>query len=114
MEEEEKYRNELIFNLIINGNFEGKLIGLNEIKRLITSYSGYKKESTILDLIKSKNLIGFFLDNNNFNSELFKRSLIVFEYAYKNKLFTKEQFPLVLKYLCFYKSDFTRINMNYS
>lgn len=97
MEEEEKYRNELIFNLIINGNFEGKLIGLNEIKRLITSYSGYKKESTILDLIKSKNLIGFFLDNNNFNSELFKRSLIVFEYAYKNKLFTKEQFPLVLK-----------------
>ncbi len=76
------------------------------MKRLLTwiysLHSNYRKEredkeALYTELIKEKNLIGFFLDNLNFNSELFKRSLVVFEFAYRNKLFTKEHFPLVLR-----------------
>lgn len=84
-----------------------------EIKKLISSaYYNYKKDAVILEQIKDKNLVGYFLDNNNFNSELFKRSLVVLEYAYKSNLFTKEHFCLVLKYFLSYIIDSTRTSMN--
>ena len=76
-EEQEKKSLELIVNLIINGNFEGRLRGLNEMKRMTDHYYSYKKEIT-LNEIKNRDLLNFLIDNKIFNPELFKRSLCIF------------------------------------
>ena len=46
-DEEEKKSLEMIVNLIINGNFEGRLRGLNELKKIL-DYSSYSRKDTIM------------------------------------------------------------------
>lgn len=94
-DEEEKKSLELIVNLILNGNFEGRLRGLNELKKII-DYVSIRRKDTILNEFKSKDLLNFLIDNKNFNPELFKRSLPVFEFCAKNQLLKENHLMQIL------------------
>jgi len=50
----------------------------------------------ILNEIKSKDLLNFLIDNKNFNHELFKRSLCIFEFCNKNNLLTQKHLQQIL------------------
>ncbi len=93
-EEEEKKTLQLILSLVVSGNFEGRLRGLNEMKRMV-EYPLKRKDSIIAE-ITNKDLLSFLIENKNFNIEMFKRSLPIFEFAFKNKLLTKDHLSRIL------------------
>jgi len=59
-EEEEKKTLQLIVSLIVSGNFEGRLRGLNEMKRLM-EYQVFRKKDIIIAEITNKDLLGFLI-----------------------------------------------------
>lgn len=95
-EEEEKKTLSLIISLILNGNFEGRLRGLNELKKIVDYNLRTNKKEYLTVEIQRSNLLAFLTDNKNFNPELFKRSVPVFQYCYQHKLLQKKDLTRIL------------------
>lgn len=81
--------------MIISGNFEGKLKGLAELKRLCEGTFCLKKE-VLKEKILTPSLLNALTDNATFNGEIFKRSLPLFETAAKFDLLSDDVLKRIL------------------
>lgn len=86
----------LIFELIYSTNFERKLKGLNELKNLIDKTQLRARTEKLTTVLRDRNLVDYLTDNNNFNSELFKRSTPVFEFCIRQKCFRNEHLDRIV------------------
>jgi hypothetical protein len=49
-------------------------------------YQTARRKDVLNAEITSKDLLNFLIENKNFNPEMFKRSLAIFEYCYRNNM----------------------------
>jgi hypothetical protein len=78
---------ELILLHIKIGNFEGKIRGLSELRYILENH--WKKEE-FKDKILTPFLLSSLTDSSTFNTEIFKRSIPIFEAAAKYDLLTND------------------------
>ena len=85
----DKKQVELIVNLVISGNFESRLKGMNELKKIVDEVSRGRRD-ILREFIVKTNLLIFLTENSNFNGEIFKRSIPIFEFAQKSEMLTDD------------------------
>ena len=73
----DKKQIELILNLVITGNFESRLKGMNELKKIVDEVSRSRRD-ILREQLPKTNLLMFLTENSNFNGEIFKRSIPIF------------------------------------
>lgn len=73
----DKKQIELTLNLVITGNFESRLKGMNELKKVVDEVSRSRRD-ILREQLPRTNLLMFLTDNSNFNGEIFKRSIPIF------------------------------------
>ena len=73
----DKKQIELTLNLVITGNFESRLKGMNELKKMVDEVSRSRRD-ILREQLPKTNLLMFLTENSNFNGEIFKRSIPIF------------------------------------